>query len=189
MVFKSLCFLSLIFTVSANAQLYPNRYIVAVPDHVLQGTSNFKLVSIGDERMSQIFQTLPPSKHCQVSVVASHGYFYVTAARGEQTVSFVIPKQQNFIQLSAREGQFYFISADAPAKPVPGDTRLAVGLVHRDSWADLYVYRHTFMTFETGTIVQSKTTNLWSEPHVQRYFRDDDTREPIFSCSFSRHSI
>lgn len=180
------CFLSLAFTFSAQAQLYPHRYTLPVPYEVLHASPYSKLVPMGDERMSQIFQTLPPSPSCQVSVVANHGYFYVTLTKAGQTVNVVIPKQLTVKQFSDRDSQFYFISADAPINPFLGAVRLAVGLMHRDRFADLYVYQHTFSSYDKGTLVNSKPTYLWMQPHVQQPFRDDDTRVPILSCSFSQ---
>ncbi len=184
MLVKLVYFISLAFTFSAQAQLNPHRYTLPVPNKVLESSTYSTLVQMGDQRMSQIFQTLPPSS-CLVSVVTNNGYFYVTLSDSKKVVSIVIPKQLTVKQFSAHDAQFYFISADAPTTPSLGAVRYAVGLMHKGSYARLYIYQHTFASYDKGTIVNPSLTNLWMEPHVQQPFRDDDTRDPILNCYFS----
>lgn len=185
MSIKFVYFLFLTFTFSAQAQLRLDRYALPVPYEVLEASPYSTIVSMGDERMSQILQTLPPSPSCQVSVIANHGYFYVTLSNTTLAVNVVIPKQLKVKQFSDRKAQFYFISADAPANPSLGAVRHAVGLMHSGHSVHLEVYRHTFASYDKGTIVNPKLTNIWMQPHIQQPFRDDDTRDPIMNCYFN----
>lgn len=190
MLMKVVCFLSLAFAASAQAQLYPWRGNSPVPYEIIDAQPpRSKLVQMGDERMAQILQTLP-MESCQVSVTSAHGYFYVALTDRSQTLNFVIPKTLTVREYAGGDtAQFYFISADAPAKPALGDARLAIEIRHRGSFGDIYVFRHTFASYDKGTIVKPNVVNGWVEPHVQRPFRDDDTRDRIMSCSFSKHRV